>query len=172
MRRGAPQRRTPPKKLQGRRFFIDCAPAATRGEAKSRAPTFLPRIHPRFPSRCAARPNPNKVSSRPAHPGAAATCGGESGAERQSPTWEQHTLEIEDDEDEGAHGSDQDHPAHPVHPHYFQHRRLHGAAQQRTAAHRPAQARSRSSAVAAEGEAGAAAAPEDARAPAPCTGGR
>lgn len=47
------------------------------------------------------------------------------------PTWVQHTLKIEDDEDEGAHGSDQDHPAHPVHPHYFQHRRLHGVVRRR-----------------------------------------
>lgn len=98
------------QKLQGRRFLIDCAPAAANGEAKSRALTFLPCIHPRFPSRCAAPAarrrarkdrSPAKFPPAPRTPRRPPPAAGRT--ERQSPTWEQHTLEIEDDEDEGAH---------------------------------------------------------------------
>lgn len=87
------------------------------------------------------------------------------------PTWVQHTLEIEDDEDEGAHGSDQDHPAHPVHPHYFQHRRLHGVVRRRRkgGGARRAGAGSRSAPAPRRTEEPP---PEDARAPAPRAGGR
>ncbi|MEJ1277156.1 hypothetical protein NN561_008069 [Cricetulus griseus] len=42
------------------------------------------------------------------------------------PTWVQHTLEIEDDQDKGSQASGQHHPANSVHPHHFQQRRLHG----------------------------------------------
>lgn len=42
------------------------------------------------------------------------------------PTWVQHTLEIEDDQDKGSQASGQRHPANSVHPHHFQQRRLHG----------------------------------------------
>lgn len=42
------------------------------------------------------------------------------------PTWVQHTLEIEDDQDKGSQASGQHHPADSVHPHHFQQRRLHG----------------------------------------------
>lgn len=42
------------------------------------------------------------------------------------PTWVQHTLEIEDDQDKGSQASGQHHPADSVHPHHFQQRWLHG----------------------------------------------
>lgn len=43
-----------------------------------------------------------------------------------APTWQEHTLEIKDDQDKRSQTCGEDHPANPAHPHQVEQHLFHG----------------------------------------------